>query len=768
MNTAPTGRTPVRILHLEDDENDYLLVKEMLAADGLACELTLARTRSEFEQALRANQYDLIISDYTLPSYDGMKALALMRQYQSRVPFIFFSGTIGEEIAVESLKTGATDYVVKQRPRRLVAAVHRALQEAEERARLEAARTALRESEERFRIVARATNDVIWEWHLQKQELWHSENFASVFGQRPVAGMSLTELWSAFLHPDDRERILNSVTALLAARGQVWWGEYRFRRADGTFAHVLDRAFISYDAGGQPVRMVGVAIDMTERKQAEEKIREQAALLDKAHDAIIVCDLDERITYWNHSAERVYGWSASEAKGRRMGDLLFQQLPLALTEARHSLLETGEWLGELHQAARDGTPITVQSSWTLVRDAGGRPSAELIINTDVSEHKRLEAKFLRTQRLESLGILVGGIAHDLNNALAPVIMGAGLLRLHPLPPEAAEVLDTMSNSARRGADMVQQILTFARGGDASKTMIRVDQLAKEMARLINDTFPKSITCRVRASEDSWPVSGLATQLHQVLMNLCINARDAMAKGGLLTLATRNVVVSEAQAARHPGVSPGRFLCLSVTDTGTGIPPQQMAEIFQPFFTTKAPGHGTGLGLSTSLTIVRNHGGFMEVESQPGVGAEFRVYLPAVETAAPAEAPAAAALPAGNGEGILIVDDEASICALAKTTLEHYGYRVFTAASGPEAVALMASAFQEIQLVVTDKSMPLMDGAATAQALRKLQPELKLILFSGHQRVKKSETDVQIKADAFIEKPFTVEKLLTVVHEVLAK
>jgi PAS domain S-box-containing protein len=768
MSTATSIRSPVRILHLEDDENDHLLVKEMLAAEGLACELTLARTRPDFEQALRADQYDLIISDYTLPSYDGMKALALARQWHSRVPFIFFSGTIGEEIAVESLKTGATDYVVKQRPRRLVAAVRRALQEAEERARLEEAQAALRQSEERFRIVARATNDVVWEWNLQKKELWHSENFASVFGQRPDAGVSLAELWSAFLHPDDRERILASVEALLAAGGPVWWGEYRFRRADGSHAHVLDRAFVTYDDRNQPVRMVGVAIDMTERKQAEEKIREQAALLDKAHDAIIVCDLDERIVYWNRSAGRVYGWSASEAAGRRMGDLLFAQLPLSLTAARRSVLDTGEWLGELQQTARDGTPRTVQSSWTLVRDADGRPTAELIINTDITEQKQLEEKFLRTQRLESLGILVGGIAHDLNNALAPVIMGAGLLRLHPLPPDAVEILDTMSTSARRGVDMVQQILTFARGGGGSKTLIQVGQLAKEMAKLINDTFPKSIRCCVQVKPDAWPVRGLATQLHQVLMNLCVNARDAMGDGGTLTLSAQNVVVTEAQAARQNGVSPGRFVCLSVTDTGVGIPQNQLAQIFQPFFTTKAPGHGTGLGLSTSLTIVKNHGGFMEFESQPGSGTEFKVYLPAVDTVATKEPPAVAALPAGNGEGILIVDEEASIVALARATLENYGYRVLTAASGPEAVALVTPALEDVQLVLTDTTMPFMDGAAISQALRKLKPALKVIIVSGQQQVKRSESELRINADAFIEKPFTAERLLTVVHEVLAK
>src|SRR5688572_21064905 len=276
MTEAGTSGTPIRILHLEDNENDHLLVKEMLADAGLSCECSLARSRQEFEVALRSGPYDLIISDYTLPSYDGFRALSLARECQSTVPFIFFSGTIGEEVAVESLKTGATDYVVKQRPQRLVAAVHRALQEAEEHARLKQAEAALNQSEERFRIVARATNDVIWEWDLQTKLIWRSENFESVFGHRLESSVPSPNAWMPFLHPDDQERILSSVSALLAARGRVWWGEYRFRRADGSYASVLDRAFVRYDEAGQPERMVGVTIDMTERKHAEEKIREQA------------------------------------------------------------------------------------------------------------------------------------------------------------------------------------------------------------------------------------------------------------------------------------------------------------------------------------------------------------------------------------------------------------------------------------------------------------------------------------------------------------
>jgi hypothetical protein len=769
MTEAATSRTPIRILHLEDNEHDHVLVRETLTDSGLLCEFSLARSRQEFEVAIRSGQYHLIISDYTLPSYDGLRALSLAREWQSAAPFIFFSGTIGEEIAVESLKTGATDYVVKQRPQRLVAAVRRALQEVEERERLKLTEAALTQSEERFRTVARATNDVIWEWNLQSNRIWRSENFESVFGHRVEAGVPLANAWTPFLHPDDQERILASVSSLLASGGRIWWGEYRFRRADGSYASVLDRAFVSYDQAGKPARMVGVTIDMTERKHAEEKIREQAALLDKACDAILVCDLDDRVIFWNRSAERIYGWSATEAAGRRIHELLFDQLPLSFNEARKGVTELGEWTGEFHQITKSGRPVLVQSSWTLVRDEEGRPKSKLIINTDITGQKQLEAKFLRAQRLEILGVLVGGIAHDLNNALAPIMMGIGYLRSLPMPEETEGILSTMHSSAQRGAEMVKQVLTFARGGEGRKSAIHVAQLAREMSKIISDTFPKSIECRVVAEHDAWLVSGVPTQLHQVILNLCVNARDAMPRGGTLTLSTKNVLLDEKQAAQQQGAKPGRYLCLNVKDTGVGISADKLPQIFQPFFTTKPPGQGTGLGLSTSLGIVENHGGFMTVQSTAGQGTEFKVYLPAPGIAGVSETESTAPpLPAGKGECVLIVDDEEAILALAKTSLENYGYRALAAASGPEAVAIFARESGTIQLVIMDKSMPFMDGMATLAALRKINQDVKIVLASGHDRNKGTDTDRQINADAFIQKPFTVEKLLTTVHDVLAR
>lgn len=632
----PSDNHSIRVLHLEDTEADHILVREMLAAEGLDCHFRLAHNRDEFESAVRRDKFDLIISDFSLPSYDGMRALALAEEWQKDVPFIFFSGTIGEETAVESLKTGATDYVVKQRPRRLVAAVRRALQEAEDRRR---------------------------------------------------------------------------------------------------------------------------------REQAEQKIREQAALLDKAQDAVIVCDLADRVTFWNPSAARIYGWSASEAIGRNLGELFSEQLTLAFSEARKCLLQTGEWSGELVEQTKKGRTVIVRSSWTLVRDDAGQPQSKLIISTDITEQKTLEEKFLRAQRLESLGVLVGGIAHDLNNALAPVLMGVGLLEGTPLPKDIEGVVETMKSSAMRGSEMVQQILTFARGSGNQKSIIQVHHLVREMGKIMADTFPKSIVCRVQADSEAWSVSGMAIQLHQVIMNLCINARDAMPKGGTLVLATKNVPTPPTPLP--PSAKPGPYVCLSVRDTGTGIPENQLALIFQPFFTTKSPGHGTGLGLSTSQTIVHNHGGFMAVESVVGRGTEFKVYLPALlESGAEVATPSVAPLPTGKGEQILVVDDEAAILALAQSTLETYGYKVLTAASGPSAILTFSREHENIQLVIMDKSMPFMDGAATINALRKIKPDVKIIATSGHDLKKGGGTELRLKTAGVLEKPFTVERLLTMVHEVL--
>jgi CheY-like chemotaxis protein len=362
-------------------------------------------------------------------------------------------------------------------------------------------------------------------------------------------------------------------------------------------------------------------------------------------------------------------------------------------------------------------------------------------------------------------VLISGIAHDLNNALTPILIGVDILRKSP---KKDDVLKTIEASAKRGADMVKQVLTFARGNDSNKTSIHIESLVKEMGKIVNDTFPKNIHSEVKTSGDIWPVLGLATPLYQVLLNLCVNARDAMPEGGSLIIMAENVNIDDEAAARYSEAKPGNYVCVSVADTGKGISAEQMEKIFRPFYTTKSPGKGTGLGLSTSLNIIKNHGGFLVVDSVVGHGTEFKFYLPALMERSPSSpALSSPAMPMGNGESILVVDDEAIVLVIARTALENYGYRVLTASNGLEAISLVNEKARAIDLVITDMVMPHLGGPATVTALRRINPDIKIIA-AGDSEGEAVGPMAQLKMQAFLTKPFTVEKLLKTTQSVLAK
>jgi two-component system, cell cycle sensor histidine kinase and response regulator CckA len=489
---------PLRVLHLEDSPRDAELIRALLEAEWDDCHLVQVKSGETFEQAVQAEPFDVILSDYALPQYNGWGALRFARATQPHVPFILLSGTLGEEQAVDSLKNGATDYVLKQRPTRLVSAIRRAVVEAEEREK---------------------------------------------------------------------------------------------------------------------------------RREAEQQVRQQAAYLNKARDAIHVRDLQGRIRYWNEGAERIYGWEASEAIGKHAEDLFCKDTATAFAAA-DQVTKEGEWMGELRGVTKDKRVVIVESRWTLLRDNTAAPDSVLVIDTDITEKKKLEEKFLRAQRMEIIGALAGGIAHDLNNVLSPIMMVTELIREELVSPSSIEMLDTVKMSAQRGAGLVKQILSFARGASGDHTVLHLKHLANEIVKLSRDTFPRPIKIRLVAPEDIHLVKGDPTQLHQVLMNLFVNARDAMPSGGSLTLELSNVTLDQKQTPMQPKPLCGSFVRLTVTDTGIGIPPHLMEKIYEPFFTTKAPDKGTGLGLSTVLGIVKTHHGFLEVSSEPGKGTTFHVYLPA--------------------------------------------------------------------------------------------------------------------------------------------
>jgi PAS domain S-box-containing protein len=499
----------------------------------------------------------------------------------------------------------------------------------------------LRRSEERFRLATRASQDVIWEWNLITNEGWRNDTFQTRFGYAAGQLKVATESWYGGIHALDKDRVVAGLHAAIDSDRETWSDEYRFFRADKSLAHVFDRGYIVRDDHGKPLRMLGVMMDISDRKQAEEKIRKQAALLEHAQDAICVNDMNQQILFWNKGAERLYGWSAKEAIGKSAQELLLSDNPFDPGATQHSVIEKGEWRGELHHVTKEGRKLVVESRWTLLRDEHGEPESILIFSIDNTERKQAGLQELRAQRLQSIGALTGGIAHDLNNALTPITMGVSLLRNEAISPDGVKMLDLMTSGIQHSVEMVKQILSFSRGVGGELKEVAVRDLVIEMTKMIKETFPRSIKVRTVISENLHSVTGNSTQIHQVLLNLCVNARDAMAEGGSLNISAENISLKAENLPKGRDLIPGPYVLLKIEDTGPGIPSELLEKIFEPFFTTKAHGYGTGLGLSTAMGIVKTHGGFLEVESKEGQGTIFKVHLPAYvsgSTGCPAELP----------------------------------------------------------------------------------------------------------------------------------
>jgi PAS domain S-box-containing protein len=635
--------SPIRILHVEDVAADSQLVAEVLDSQGLVCEIERVDREAALRAALLERGFDIVISDYSLPGWSGMDALRMVNELRPGLPFVFVSGSIGEDAAIDMLRRGATDYVLKERLTRLAPAIQRALAESEERRRRRDAEEALRDSHRFVQRVLDSSPNLIYVYELRGGRFVYVGGRLSILGYGTDAlvksdGPRLADL----VHPEDAARLLSHRERVAAAEQEgVLEVELRARHADGSWR-------------------------------------------------------------WLHCGEVVF------ARGR-----------------------------------------------------GGGPRQALGVAQDVTEKKSVETQLLRTQRLESVGAMAGGIAHDLNNVLSPILMSVEVLRrrLSADDERAAALLSRIEASAKRGADMVKQILLFARGSEGEHHGVDLRQLLNDLTKLAQDTFPKSISVLVQADQVA-PVRGDATQLHQVLLNLCVNARDAMPQGGVLTLKSELRELAPALAADERSAGPGRYVCISVSDTGEGVPESLRERIFEPFFTTKPPGLGTGLGLSTSLAIVKNHRGFMSLESRKEGGSTFLVYLPVAEADAAGVAPLTFAdAPGGQGEVVLLVDDEEMILDLARETLEASGYRVLCARNGKHALEVLASSGLSVDAVVTDLAMPGMDGLALIDALRSAAPRARAILSTGQEPASGF-------AGPLLRKPFTVLELLSVLRRTL--
>lgn len=629
--------------------------------------------------------------------------------------------------------------------------------------RLKLALVESKASETRFRLLANVAGSAIWDCDLETGEVWWNDGLAA-FGWRPADASSFAKI-CALIPP--AERAAASAGLQSAVSSGRWEGEHGLTRRDGSIAYVLHRASVVRNAEGRAIRMVGGITDISARRMVEEKNAEQAALLSQTRDGIHVVGLDGTIQYWNPGAEDIYGWLAEEVLGCRCEEV-FVADSAAIAEARRAVLAEGRWHGRLQKRNKAGDVLTIDCRHSLLLDGGGQPKSILSIDTDVTERLQVEAKFLRAQRLESIGTLAGGIAHDMNNMLSPILMGVGLLRNSRLSEADARLVVNMEQSANRGTQLVKQLLSFARGVEGAKVPVHTGYVIREIEEIVRSTFPKNITLRCEVARDLRLVRADPTQLNQVLLNLCVNARDAMPTGGHLSIVARNIDLDKAAITHIHNISPGPHILVEVADTGTGISNEAMEKIFEPFFTTKEPGKGTGLGLATVLGIVRGHGGTVSVYSELGKGTVFKIYLPEVvgADAGAAAAPRSLSAIRGQGELILLVDDEASILSVTRQALESHGFRVLIATDGAHAFTLYHRHRQSVSLVLTDMMMPIMDGLALIAALRRMDPDIVVVGSSGlsdhHNQIKAADAGMK----HFLIKPYTTSALLEVVGAAL--
>lgn len=764
---------PLQLLHLEDDLSDRELVHHALATAQWPCEFTYAATRLEFQTALKRQVFDLILADFTLPGFDGLTALYLAREQQPETPCIFVSGTMSEEQAIASLEHGATDYVLKRHLERLKSAVHRARREVEERTRRQVAEEALKASETFLQSLVENLPFIVYRKDARGRLIFGNRHYCERLG-RPLADLIgktdfdlfppdlARQYWADSLAVMETQRSIDKVEVQIKPDGQPSW------------IHIFKVPVI--DDHQRIIGTQGMYWDVTEHKKAEEalykseqRFREMA---ENIRDVFWITNSDgSQLLYVSPAYEQIWG--------RPAGDLYRQStawIEAILAEDRERVLAAQAQLAkgeecriEYRIARPDGGVRWVEDRGYPVPNRSGGIEHVVGVVTDITERKELETQLLQAQKMEAIGQLAGGVAHDFNNILTVINGYAGLmLEREDRPAEDLESLKQIFTAGERAANLTRQLLVFSRKQVMHRQPMDLNAVIDEAAKLLGRVIGEHVRLELALGLNVPLIEADASMMEQIFMNLAVNARDAMPRGGRMIAKTEAVEITEVDAKRYPDWRAGKFVCLSVEDSGCGIPPEILPRIFEPFFTTKEAGKGTGLGLATVFGIAKEHRGWIAVESKVGVGTIFKVFLPAAShQTLIAAGPRPEGKIDGGKETILLVEDETAVREFAAAVLRKYGYRVLQASSGAEALETWKWHAQRIALLLTDMVMPdSMTGLELAGKLRAEKPALKVILASGYSSEMMGQFSPLPPGSRFLHKPYHLRTLAKTVRDIL--